>query len=297
MVNTQNQGYSFRHALGPSATGHTTLTYLVERFDHSSPDQWLERLQAKQIRLDDSIATGHERLKPGGILIWDRPGWAEQDVPIGYQVLYQDEFLIAVHKPSGLPTLPGAGFYQNTLLRQVQLAYSTAKPLHRLGRATSGVVLFALDPKTSSTMSKFWGEVHKEYRTIVQGKMQFQSVGIQTPIGLIPHPRLGTIYGANPMGKSSRSVVRVLQHKDIGTVCSVELLTGRPHQIRIHLASIGYPLLGDPVYDHGGGIVENPGLPGDAGYFLHAHRIRFKHPLRGDSILVEAPLPERLTIN
>jgi 23S rRNA pseudouridine1911/1915/1917 synthase len=77
----------------------------------------------------------------------------------------------------------------------------------------------------------------------------------------------------------------------------VELLTGRPHQIRIHLASIGYPLLGDPVYDHGGGIVENPGLPGDAGYFLHAHRIRFKHPLRGDSILVEAPLPERLTIN
>jgi 23S rRNA pseudouridine1911/1915/1917 synthase len=291
-----NSGYSFRHALGPSATGHTTLSYLIERFDHSSPDQWLERLQAKQIRLEDSIATGHERLKPGGILIWDRP-WSEKDVPIDYQILYQDEFLIAVHKPSGLPTLPGAGFYQNTLLTQVQRTYSTAKPLHRLGRATSGIVLFALDPKTSGTMSKLWVEVHKEYRTIVQGNMQFDSIGIQTPIGLIPHPRLGSIYGACPMGKSSRSIVRVLQQRENGTVCSVELLTGRPHQIRIHLASIGYPLHGDPVYEQGGGIVENAGLPGDAGYYLHAHRIRFKHPVMGESIGIEAPLPECLRIN
>jgi 23S rRNA pseudouridine1911/1915/1917 synthase len=56
-------------------------------------------------------------------------------------------------------------------------------------------------------------------------------------------------------------------------------------------------LLGDPVYEHGGRIVENPGLPGDAGYFLHAHKICFKHPVRGDSILVEAPLPELLQLN
>ncbi|MFM8190104.1 MAG: RluA family pseudouridine synthase, partial [Pirellula sp.] len=239
---------------------------------------------------------GHEKLEAGGVLIWDRPGWIEQDVPTEYQFLYRDEFLIAVHKPSGLPTLPGAGFFQNTLLTQVQRAYSTAKPLHRLGRATSGVVLFALDRNTSSAMSKRWGEVHKEYRTIVQGTVPLDSIGIRTPIGLIPHPRLGAIYGACPMGKPSRSLMSVLQRRGTQTVCSVELLTGRPHQIRIHAASIGYPLAGDPVYGPGGGILENPGLPGDTGYYLHAHRIRFKHPERGDWILIEAPLPECLRI-
>lgn len=289
-----NSGYSFRHVLGPSAAGHTTLTYLSEQFGHSSREQWLERLGAKEIRLDGVVATGDERVKPGWVLIWDRPGWIEEVVPMDYQLLYRDEFLIAVHKPSGLPTLPGAGFYQNTLLSLVQLEYSTAIPLHRLGRATSGIVLFALDRNISAAMSKRWESVQKEYRTLVQGTMQFDSVGIRTPIGLIPHPRLGEIYGASWGGKRSRSVVSVLQRNEDTTVCSVELLTGRPHQIRIHLASIGYPLHGDPVYASGGGLVDNPGLPGDAGYNLHAHRIRFTHPETGKSILVEAPLPDCL---
>lgn len=292
-----NSGYSFRHVLGPSAAGHTTLTYLSQQFNHSSRDQWMERLEAKEIRLDGSVATGDERVKPGDVLIWDRPGWIENVVPINYRVIYGDEFLIAVHKPSGLPTLPGAGFYQNTLLTLVRLAYPTATPLHRLGRATSGIVLFALDRGISATMSRQWEAVQKEYRTLVKGDMQFDSVCIQTPIGLLPHPRLGAIYGASWGGKRSRSVVTVLQRRGDSTVCSVELLTGRPHQIRIHLSSIAYPLLGDPVYGVGWGIVDNPGLPGDAGYWLHAHRIRFIHPVTKEAIVVEAPLPECLRID
>lgn len=292
-----NSGYSFRHVLGPSAAGHTTITYLVEYFVHSTQVQWLERIHAREIRVDEFIATGNERLKPGGILVWDRPGWTEEDVPIDYQILYRDEFLIAANKPSGLPTLPGAGFYQNTLLTQVQLAYPTAIPLHRLGRATSGIVLFALDRKTSAAMSKRWEAVQKEYRTLVHGITNFESVSIRTPIGLIPHERLGEIYGASWAGKASRSTVSVLERRASATVCSVQLMTGRPHQIRIHLASIGHPLLGDPVYASGGGIVENPGLPGDPGYYLHAHRISFQHPEIGRSISIDAPLPECLRVD
>lgn len=296
-MKTTNSGYSFRHVLGPSAAGHTTLTYLSEHFDHSSRDQWRERLEAREIRLDGNVATGDEGVKPGSVLIWDRPGWIEDVVPMDYQLLYGDESLIAVHKPSGLPTLPGAGFYQNTLLSLVQLEYPTATPLHRLGRATSGIVLFALDRQISATMSRQWELVHKEYRTLVQGEVRFDSVCIQTPIGLLPHPRLGAIYGASWSGKGSRSVVSVLQRRGDATVCSVDLLTGRPHQIRIHLASIGFPLLGDPVYGAGGGIVDNAGLPGDAGYHLHAHRIRFTHPMTKAAIQVEAPLPDCLRID
>ena len=295
-VTGANSGYSFRHVLGPTAAGHTTVTYLVETFTHSTRDQWLERIQAQEIRVDEAIATGNERLRPGGILVWDRPGWTEDLVPTDYQILYRDEILLAVDKPSGLPTLPGAGFYQNTLLTQVQLAYPTAIPLHRLGRATSGIVLFALDRKILAVMSKHWGAVQKEYRTLAQGITDFESVCIRTPIGLIPHPRLGEIHGASLAGKASRSIATVLQKRETATVCSVQILTGRPHQIRIHLASIGHPLVGDPVYGPWGGLVETPGLPGDAGYSLHAHRMRFEHPINGDSILIEAPLPDSLRI-
>jgi 23S rRNA pseudouridine1911/1915/1917 synthase len=85
-----------------------------------------------------------------------------------------------------------------------------------------------------------------------------------------------------------------LQRSAAGTLCSVEIMTGRPHQIRIHLASVGHPLLGDPVYGSGGGILEAPGLPGDAGYILHAHRMKFRHPALGREISIEAPLPECL---
>ena len=291
-----NSGYSFRHVLGPTAAGHTTVTYLVENFDHSTREEWLERIQAQEIRLDEAIATGDEVLRPGGILTWDRPGWIEEVVPTDYRILYCDEVLLAVDKPSGLPTLPGAGFYQNTLLTQVQLKFPTAIPLHRLGRATSGIVLFTLDRKLLPIMSKKWEEVQKEYRTIALGIADFESICIRTSIGLIPHPRLGEIYGASASGKASRSIASVLQRRENATVCSVQLLTGRPHQIRIHLASIGHPLIGDPIYSSGGGILDNPGLPGDPGYSLHAHRMRLGHPIHGASISIESPLPECLRI-
>ncbi len=288
---SENSGYSFRHVLRPSAAGQSTIEYLVEQFRHSTREQWLARIQAQEVRVNGMIANGAERLKPGGILIWDRPGWAEEEVPSGYQILYRDEVLLAVDKPSGLPTLPGAGFYQNTLLTQVQIEHPTAIPLHRLGRATSGIVLFAYDRRTSAEMTKRWAEVQKEYRTVVQGIATFDSICIRTPIGLIPHPRLGEIFGASWAGKASRSMVNVLQRSADDTLCSVQIMTGRPHQIRIHLASVGHPLLGDPVYGPGGGIVEVPGLPGDAGYVLHAHRMQFRHPTLGLDIAIEAPLP------
>ena len=200
--------------------------------------------------------------------------------------------MIACHS---LPTIPGAGFYLNTLLSLVRADFPQANPVHRLGRATSGLVLFALNSQIASTLNQGWAQVHKQYQALGSGVASQEAYDIRTPIGPQAHPRLGQVHAASPTGKPSRSIARTLQRRANTTVFEVDLLTGRPHQIRIHLACIGHPLEGDPLYADGGQPkIDQPGLPGDAGYWLHAKRLQFEHPSSGERLVLIAPLPEIL---
>lgn len=292
---TLNRGYSYRLVVGPEAEGLSLIDFLVRHYPHSSASEWQARIEAGEIELGGQTADGQEQLRPGQELVWNRPGWVEEATPQHFGVIYEDTDLLAVDKPSGLPTLPGGGFYENTLLSLVQKRWPDAKPLHRLGRATSGLVLFALTPIAASTMNRRWPEVRKQYQALAQGIASQDSYDIQTPIGPVDHPRLGSVHAASPSGKPSRSIARVLERREDSTLFEVDLLTGRPHQIRIHLASIGYPLAGDPLYTIGGQPrVDSPGLPGDAGYWLHAKRVTFDHPTSGVKLDLTAPLPEPL---
>lgn len=285
-----NQGYSYRLVLGPDARGLGVLAFLSRSFDHSTIEQWQSRLQRGEILIDSIPAQGNEQLRAGAILVWNRPPWDEEDVPLAYRVIYEDARLMVVDKPSGLPTLPGAGFYLHTLLSQVQQQYPGVHSVHRLGRATSGLVLFARDSQTAAILCRDWAQVHKQYEALTSGVAAQDSYDIQVPIGPVPHPRLGTVYAASPSGKPAHSVARVIERRAEVTAFEVDLLTGRPHQIRIHLASIGHPLVGDPLYASGGLPLEDqPGLPGDAGYFLRAKRIVLNHPVTGQRIEISAP--------
>jgi 23S rRNA pseudouridine1911/1915/1917 synthase len=290
-----NQGYSYRLVLGSEAQGQGTLAFLARQFDHSSADQWRSRLESGEILIDSVPAHGGEQLRAGSVLVWNRPPWDEEDVPLEYRVIYEDAQLLVVDKPSGLPTLPGAGFYLHTLLSQVQKHYPEAHSLHRLGRATSGLVLFARDRQTARTLSRNWTQVHKQYQALASGVASRDSYDIQVPIGPVSHPRLGEVHAASPTGKPAHSIARVIERRADSTLLEVDLLTGRPHQIRIHLASIGYPLLGDPLYASGGRpIADTPGLPGDAGYHLHAKRMELIHPLTCNVLSFQAPIPQLL---
>ncbi len=292
---TLNQGYSYRHVLRPKASGHSTLEYLVNNFSHSSESEWQARLEAGEVVLDGRTASGPEPLQPGKVLIWNRPGWVEEDTPQTFGVIYQDEQLLAVDKPSGLPTIPGGGYYLNTLLSLVRNDFSAARPLHRLGRATSGLVLFALDAPTASTVIQRWPKIQKQYQALSRFVASQDTYDIRSPIGKHDHPRLGKVYAASTTGKPARSVARTVQRRAKSTVFEVDLHTGRPHQIRIHLAFIGHPLEGDPLYASGGHPrIDQPGLPGDGGYWLHAKRLILEHPGSGARIDLQAPLPEIL---
>lgn len=135
--------------------------------------------------------------------------------------------------------------------------------------------------------------VGKRYRARASGRPGPDEMTISARIGPVPHPVLGSVHAADPNGKPSLSRVTVLERYADSFLCDVRIETGRPHQIRIHLAAAGHPLVGDPLYAAGG--LPAPGtcaLPGDPGYLLHSAELSFLHPATGRiSVLTCEPPP------
>jgi 23S rRNA pseudouridine1911/1915/1917 synthase len=238
------------------------------------------------------------RLLRGQSLVWKRPPWEEPPVPLAFAVLYRDADLLAVAKPRGLPTVPNGGYLENTLFKAVERLHPDAVPLHRLGRGTSGIVLFALTSRARRVVSGQWrdGRVDKTYLALVAGVPLQSQFTVDAPIGPVPHPRLGRVHAASPQGKPAFSHVAVLEARGDRAVVEVRIMTGRPHQIRIHLAAAGHPLVGDPLYAVGGVPSREPGLPGEGGYRLHAWRLSLDHPSTGRRLDVECAPPAGLRV-
>lgn len=285
-----NGGFAYTETIGPRAAGATVLHHLASTYRHSTAETWAERIDAGQVRLDGIVAIATTRLRAGQRLVWHRPPWHEPPVPLGFAVLAADDDLLAVAKPAGLPTAPAGGFLVHTLLHCVRARHPGATPVHRLGRGTSGVVLFARTARARSTLAAAWrdGAVTRVYRARLDGTPAAPFT-VDAPIGRMPHPVLGTVHAATPHGRPARTDVRPID----GSLVEVTIATGRPHQIRIHCAVAGHPLAGDPLYGPGG-VPRSRALPGDGGYALHALRLAFPHPRDGRPIVIECAPPPAL---
>jgi len=295
-----NRGYAYTTIISSKYDGQNLLSHLASLYPHSTAEAWQQKLKNGDVTLNGVTATGGESVTVGQALVWNRPPWIEPDSPQHFEVLFEDSHLLAVNKPGGLPTLPGGGFMENTLLRLVRKRTPNTNPVHRLGRATTGIVLFAKTLQAASNLFANWNtpKVQKIYRALAQNFAQYDAYEILTPIGLVPHPLIGSVWAANPSGKPSKSFAKVISRTNTTTTFEVRLDSGRPHQIRIHLAFIGHPLVGDPLYGLTGRPLENlPGLPGDGGYFLHAQFLRFHHPITGEQINLEAALPSGFSLH
>ena len=293
-----NRGWSYREQVGPDNSGQTVLDYLTATRLHSTQDEWRDRIDRGEGEVEGTRVHTDEVLFAGQTVAWNRPPWDEPDVPMHFDIVHEDDSLIIVNKPSGLPTMPAGGYLEHTLMTLVRATCPEASPLHRLGRFTSGLVLFARTKAAASLLARAWREraVKKTYRALGLGVTRTEMFVIDAPIGPVPHPTLGTVQAACEGGRPCHSVAFVLERRHDQTLFGVEITTGRPHQIRIHLAYAGHPLVGDPLYDMGGGLKHHPGLPGDGGYLLHAERLQFKHPATGQRMtVIAAPPPELQT--
>jgi 23S rRNA pseudouridine1911/1915/1917 synthase len=299
-IMTLNQGWCYEEIVTKSASGKSILDYYSDRYSHSSRDEWLARIGAGEVQVNGHSVAPDWLLIAGQTLCYYRSPWQEPEVPLGFTILYEDADLWVINKPSGLPVLPGAGFLEHTVLGQLRLnvATETPTPIHRLGRGTSGCLLLARSALAKSNLSQQLRDrqLEKIYRTLigfmpdsmpVQGK-------ITTPIGKISYPQLGYLYAATADGLAAESTYQIVGRSAEFTWVDVTIATGRPHQIRIHMASIGYPLVGDPLYGIGGIPIATDAVPGDCGYWLHARQLGFRHPRSGQWMSIEAPIPPEL---
>ncbi|KAM6599019.1 hypothetical protein CsatA_018628 [Cannabis sativa] len=344
-----NDGLFYNDVVRATDSELTLIQFYSKKYKNSAPLQgWLQRIQNGQITIDGEVVRdASTNLRIGSELVYHRLPWKEPDAPHLLEILYEDDDMIALNKPSGLQVLPGGLFQQRTVL--TQLLWWAAKlssslrcnkphptPVHRLGRGTSGLLLCAKTKIAKTKLATYFADgtshlggiskanselgisrkILKIYRALVTGIVCDDKVNVSQPIGIVQYPGVAKgLYVASPSGKPALSKVEVLERdtEKNCTLVQVEIQSGRPHQIRFHLAFIGHPLLGDPLYVVGGGpqrsdseyLDENLALdggflrptkpvPGDCGYSLHAHKVTLSHPTTNEVIIISAPLPPNL---
>jgi 23S rRNA pseudouridine1911/1915/1917 synthase len=248
-------------------------------------------IQGGSLRVDGEVASASYRVRGGERVEARLPEHelSQEEIPI--PVLFEDEFLLVVDKPAGLVVHPGAGNPSGTLVnallgRGISGGEDLSRPgiVHRLDRDTSGLMVVAKgEPAYSRLVEMMAGRrVRRGYRAVVVGEGLPQTGTVDSPVGR--DPENPTLMAAG-VGKAAVTRFEVLRGAEGHAMLAVRLETGRTHQIRVHLAAIDHPVYADPLY--------GTAVPGRR-LWLHAERLSFEHPVGGEHLSFESPIPDDL---
>ncbi len=274
--------------------------FLADKCGDVSRSYLQKLLKEQQITVNQKVVKANHKVQEGESVRLLLPEMKEPDIlpeEIPLDILYEDDYLLVVNKPKGMVVHPSAGHTQGTLVNAV-LAHcrgnlsginGVLRPgiVHRIDKDTTGALLICKEDTVHQNLAGQLKEhsMKRRYRAIVHGKLKEEEGTIEEPIGRHPIDRKKMAVN-HKNGKDAVTHYRVLERFGNETYVECRLETGRTHQIRVHMASIGHPLLGDGVYGSG----RNPyHLEGQA---LHAMVLGFVHPKTGEYLEFQAPLPE-----
>ena len=212
-----------------------------------------------------------------------------EPVEIPLDIVYEDEYLMIINKPSGLVVHPAPGHYDDTLVNGLLFYLNKDKTknirpgiVHRLDKDTSGLMVVAKDEKTMELLSEMISkkEVERKYLAIVDGVIKENTATIDAPIGRDPSNRQKM--AINPSGKNAITHIKVIERFKNNTFIECLLDTGRTHQIRVHLSYINHRVTNDPVYGEGN----------EFGQMLHSYSIKFIHPITKKELFFEQDPPK-----
>ena len=272
--------------------------FLADRNTGLSRSRLHSLIAEGMVTLNGAAGRPSQRVRAGDRVTLIVPAPRVADVspqPIPLTVVYQDAELIVVDKPAGLSVHPGPGHPDGTLVNallalcpDIQGVGGVIRPgiVHRLDKDTSGLMVVAKTEAVHRSLSEQIKarKVDKGYLALAVGVPDPPQGRIDAPISRDPRhrKRMAVVLG----GRDSRTAYRVLERIAGYSLLELDLETGRTHQIRVHLAYLGHPLLGDGVYGKRSPLLER--------HFLHAHRLGFQHPLSGETLELRSELPPDL---
>ena len=278
-------------------------SFLASKEPRLTRSQLQRYIQQGQVLVNANMAKGSQRLKTGDVisltLLPPRPtGLVAQWMPL--TVVYQDGQLVVIDKPPGLSVHPGPGHPDRTLVNGLLALCPDIKDVggiggeirpgivHRLDKDTSGLMMVAKSQRAHHDLSAQLKDrrVTKGYLALVSGLPARDSGVIDAPVGRDPRhrKRMAVVAG----GRDARTRYRVLEQISGWSLIEIYLETGRTHQVRVHLAHLGHPLMGDRVYGRANELLGR--------HFLHAHHLGFQHPTSGEPVEFRSDLPQDLAL-
>ncbi|MEM5311418.1 RluA family pseudouridine synthase [Paraburkholderia sp. JHI869] len=282
------------------------LAKIFPEFSRSRLQGWIEE---QRVRMDGKPAKVRQPVPLGATielvpdLLPEQLAFTPEPVPL--DIVYEDDAIVVINKPAGLVVHPAAGNWSGTLLNGLLHRYGEAAAglpragiVHRLDKETSGLMVVArtLQAQTDLVRQLQARTVKRRYLALVWGNMADKGT-IDAPIGRDPRERTRMAVMKGASGKPARThfrrIDKTLWHNQPVSAIHCDLETGRTHQIRVHCAHIGHPLLGDPVYGHARGKRSVAALPdGFARQALHAWRLGLVHPVTGRTMQWRAEVPD-----
>ncbi|MGI8782275.1 MAG: RluA family pseudouridine synthase [Acidobacteriota bacterium] len=304
-----------RWTAGAAATGQRVDSFLAETVPNQSRSFFQRLLRQGRVRVNAAVTSAHRKLKRGDQVEVDWPSGAGSQLgafaglspeEIDLNIVFEDGDLLVIDKPAGLAVHPGAGRKAGTLANALAFHFQQISSeqwpdperpgiVHRLDKPTSGLLVVAKTPEIHRRLSEQFSrrQVRKTYRALVHGLPKPEQDELTWPIGRDRHRR--TRMSVQPGGRPALTAYEVEEQVGPFSLLRVDLHTGRTHQIRVHMAHAGHPVVGDAVYGTRSTRKQELALLGeDIRMFLHAARLEFRHPSTAKLLRFRSPLPAEL---